>query len=240
MGISVSIVVPVYIKDETGKNFLKECLDSIKTQSYSDYECIVVDDASPIEIQRLIINHGFRYYRIAENSGIGATRAKGVELAKADWIVFLSHDDKYHQDFLKIMMPHAEKNPDCILYSNYIDIDTNNNVLRHFKAQSFESREDFQLALLAWATRNDTFINADTIVIPKKVFKKIQIDKNMRIGEDTKFYLMAMKYFDFKYIDAYLVFYRRHKAQETLKFIHQIPDNNKKIIEDVKRWWKKD
>lgn len=235
--VRVSVIVPAYIRDEQGKAYLKECLDSIGAQTFKNFECIAVDDCSPVEIRELVEGHGFRYHRNEENQGIGYVRAKGVELAEGEYVSFLSHDDKWHPDFLKTMMAHAREGK--ILYTNYYNIDPSGNVVSGFTAPRFEHREDFVVACQAWAERDDMFTMFSGLLIPKAVFEKVPIDPTLRIGEDLKFTLMASKLFEFRHIDAWLVFYRRHGAQETLKYLSKIRENNERIRLEVREWWKK-
>lgn len=233
----ISVIVPAYITDDQGKKYLKECLDSIRDQTFKDYEVIIVDDSSPVDFTDLIDK--FKYYRLSKNSGIGATRQKGVELATGEYIAFLSHDDKWDPTFLELMLNFASKNPDCGIYTNYYSIDNQGNVISQFKAPHFNSKEEFIIACQSWSDRNDCFIMWSGILFPKKFFDEIPIDKTLRIGEDLKFILMTCKLFKFKYLDAWLTFYRRHPQQATLNMLREIPENNAKIREDVKKWYQK-
>ncbi len=232
----VSVIVPAYITDDQGKKYLKECLDSIRDQTFLDYEVIIVDDSSPVDFLDLTDD---RYHRMPRNSGIGATRQKGVELATGEYITFLSADDKWHPQFLELMLNYASKNPDCGIYTNYYNIDEQGNVTSQFKAPNFNSKEEFMIACWSWSARNDCFLMWSGILFPKKFFDEIPIDKTLRIGEDLKFILMACKLFKFKYLDAWLTFYRRHPQQSTLGVLRDIPENNAKIRKEVKEWYQK-
>lgn len=95
-----SIVVPVY----NAEKYLHECLDSIKDQSYTEWECILVDDGSKDNSgficdeftrkdSRFIVIH-------KENEGVSSARNTGVENSKGEWLVFIDSDDYIREDYL--------------------------------------------------------------------------------------------------------------------------------------------
>ena len=98
--MKISIVVPVYKTEK----FLKQCVDSILRQTYSDYEIILVDDGSPDKSGELCDELSCADKRIKvihqKNSGVTVARAKGVGQAKGEWVCFVDSDDTLPQDAL--------------------------------------------------------------------------------------------------------------------------------------------
>lgn len=96
---TVSVVVPAY----NCREFLKECLNSLRYQSFSNIEIIVVDDGSDDGsdiIAQKFANTDSRFTLIRQpNSGVGAARNRGLEAASGQWIVFVDADD--------VLLPHA-------------------------------------------------------------------------------------------------------------------------------------
>ena len=87
-----SIIVPVYNVEK----YLKNCVDSITTQSFENFEAIIIDDGSTdgsgelldkIEDSRFIIIH-------KKNGGVSSARNAGLDIAKGAYIIFLDPDDK--------------------------------------------------------------------------------------------------------------------------------------------------
>jgi CRISPR system Cascade subunit CasB len=89
-----SVIVPAYQVQE----YLEECLDSVLTQSFDDFELIAVDDCSPDACGELIDEYAARDPRVrplhlAENGGLGNARNLGMERARGDYLLFLDSDD---------------------------------------------------------------------------------------------------------------------------------------------------
>jgi glycosyltransferase involved in cell wall biosynthesis len=96
----ISIIVPVYNVEK----YLEECLDSILSQSFADFELICVDDGSTDgspEILRKYADRDDRIKIIAQaNRGSGAARNAGMEAARGDYIVFIDSDDFIEPELL--------------------------------------------------------------------------------------------------------------------------------------------
>lgn len=92
--MKISVIVPVY----NARPFLARCIRSVKEQTYRDWECLVIDDASTDgsvdEIMRLgWADDRFRIFLARENGGAGATRNWGLDEARGDAVFFLDADD---------------------------------------------------------------------------------------------------------------------------------------------------
>lgn len=238
--VLITIGIPAYIKDEINLKFLEECLKSIKNQTFTDFEVILIDDCSPIDIKKIDFSllglKKFLYMNNSENRGIGFCRQRIVELSSGEWICQLSHDDTYEPTFLEKMMKKAEENPNCIIYSNYVNIDETGKILGMFKAPSFDNQEDLKIAIWQWAEKDDFFLNFDTLFIPREILENNPIP-DLRFGEDLEWGLRVAKNHDFIYLDDYLVKYRRHLGQETYGKWNQIKYNNRLIRERARKLW---
>jgi O-antigen biosynthesis protein len=101
-----SIVTPVY---ETPVDVLWEMLESVRRQSFGDWELCLVDDASPSArvpetLDRVAAEEPrVRVIHRAENGGIVAASNDALALAGGEFIVLLDHDDKLHPDALRLV-----------------------------------------------------------------------------------------------------------------------------------------
>ncbi len=94
----VSVVVPLYNKAP----YVVRCLDSIASQTYADFEAIVVDDGSTdggCELAAQYPDSRFRVIR-QPNAGPGAARNRGLAGAKGEFVAFLDADDVWHPGYL--------------------------------------------------------------------------------------------------------------------------------------------
>lgn len=97
----ISIVIPIY-NDE---KYIYDCLNSVKNQTYSDFECICLDDGSTDDTIRIIkqfIESDSRFVLYQnEHKGPGWQRNYGIKIATGEYITFMDHDDYVEKDWLK-------------------------------------------------------------------------------------------------------------------------------------------
>lgn len=97
---TITIIVPSYNVEP----YISRCLKSIKDQSFSNFEVIVVDDgstdnSSEIAEQFALKDSRFKVVR-QENNGQGSARNRGINLAQGDYLSFVDSDDWIHKDYL--------------------------------------------------------------------------------------------------------------------------------------------
>lgn len=95
----ISVIVPVHGVEP----YLRECLDSILGQSFTDFELIAVDDASPDGSAAVLAEYASRDGRVrvvslAENVGLGRARNAGFDQATGDYVWFVDGDDRLADD----------------------------------------------------------------------------------------------------------------------------------------------
>lgn len=101
--IKISLVIPVYKVEE----YLADCVKSVLSQTFQDYEVILVDDGSPDHCPQLCDEWAEKDSRISvihrENGGLSAARNTGVKAARGDYLYFLDSDDELTPDALEVM-----------------------------------------------------------------------------------------------------------------------------------------
>lgn len=123
----VSILLPVY---DTDARWLRACLDSVRAQVYPDWECCIVDDASPSshvwEIVQSYCHRDARFKarRRATNGHIAQASNDALAMASGEWVALLDHDDVLPPHALLEMVEAALANPRWrMLYSDEDKID---------------------------------------------------------------------------------------------------------------------
>ena len=115
----VSVIVPVYKVPE----YLKRCVDSIRNQTYTDLEIILVDDGSPDECpamcdamakedKRIIVIH-------QKNGGLSAARNEGLNKSSGEYIIYIDSDDYIKNDMIEKLLSAAEKFEADVAISTY-------------------------------------------------------------------------------------------------------------------------
>ena len=88
-----SIIVPIYKVEK----YLNQCVDSILSQDFSDYEMILVDDGSPDNCPYICDEYSKKNSKVVvihkENGGLSDARNAGIMAAKGDYLFFVDSDD---------------------------------------------------------------------------------------------------------------------------------------------------
>ncbi|MCE2298591.1 glycosyltransferase family 2 protein, partial [Streptococcus thermophilus] len=98
---TVSVIIPVYNAQEG----IKQCMDSLLNQSFTDFEIILLNDGSTDNslevIKKYAADNDFIRVIDKENEGVAKTRNKGIQLANGKYIVFIDNDDFVDSDYLE-------------------------------------------------------------------------------------------------------------------------------------------
>lgn len=122
--MKVSIIIPVY----NVAKYLRQCLDSIVSQTMLDFEVILVDDGSTdssATIMAEYVKHDHRFKTVRhKHSNAGASRNIGMSLAQGEYLAFLDSDDIFSPHLLKILLDGAERfgaDVSCCAYVEFMD-----------------------------------------------------------------------------------------------------------------------
>ena len=202
-----SVVIPVYNKANT----IKRALDSVLTQSFRDFEVIVVDDGSTDDLADVL--SAYRAPRVIrqENAGVSCARNAGIAAARGEYVCFLDADDLYTREHLATLRELTLRYPTAdMLITSHI-IRTSEGETLHssapitdyvadlYKDSHEAGRTDFLtdnfISLLN--LYGDTLWHTNSICLRRKTLldKEIFFAAGERIGEDTDMWLrVAMRH----------------------------------------------
>jgi len=111
----VSIIIPCYNQAK----FLQETLQSVNHQTYSNWECIIINDGSPDNTEEIALEWcykdvRFKYFK-KENGGLSSARNFGILHARGDLILPLDADDKISKNYLSISVEVISKNQGSVI-----------------------------------------------------------------------------------------------------------------------------
>ena len=140
MSDKVSIIVPVH----NAAQYLRKCLDSVIAQSFKDYECICVNDASldlSLDVLREYSEKDSRFKIIdGEFGGPSATRNAALAEAQGDYIAFIDADDWWEQGMLeKVVAREIETQADMVIVDYWLAYE-NGNRLDTYRDQDMFAR----------------------------------------------------------------------------------------------------
>ena len=98
-----SIIIPFF----NAERFLRECLDSVVSQSFNEWECLCIDDGSEDDGRRIVEEYATKDPRIRcvaqANMGVGFARNEGIKRARGKYLVFVDADDRLLTDALQLL-----------------------------------------------------------------------------------------------------------------------------------------
>lgn len=105
----ISIIVPVYNVEK----YIRRCLDSIAGQTFTDWECICVDDGTPDASGKICDEYAQKDGRFVvihkENGGVSSARNVGLDVAKGEYVTFCDSDDWVEKEMLEVFYNTALK-----------------------------------------------------------------------------------------------------------------------------------
>ena len=127
---SVSVIIPFYKKHL----FLKKAIESILSQTYKDFEIIIIHDDPKDQNLEFISNIKSMDNRIIvlknkENLGAGFSRNEGIKIAKGNYIAFLDADDVWYQNKLSVQIDFMKKNNCEFSHTSYEILDLNEKII---------------------------------------------------------------------------------------------------------------
>jgi glycosyltransferase involved in cell wall biosynthesis len=153
-------MISVIITTHDGrKDFCKRAIDSVLKQTYSDYEIIVMDDASTDGTDLMVKENypSVRYHRLDENSGGPAKpRNIGITIAEGEYITFLDSDNTYREDHLMLLLQ-AIENVD-VAYADRM-------IIKDGKPIGIGVHSDYRLDILT----QQNFIDTSDFIIRKQL-----------------------------------------------------------------------
>lgn len=107
-----SIIIVSY----NGEKYIKNCINSLKKQTFNDYEIIFIDDGSLDNTEKIVKEYNdIKYYKI-KHSGVSKARNYGINKASGKYFLFVDVDDYISCDLLSILDKNTKKDVDLIKY----------------------------------------------------------------------------------------------------------------------------
>ena len=222
----VSIVIPVY----NSQQFLKESLESIINQTYSNIEIICVDDGSTDNSLKILKSYSEKITIISQkNQGLASALITGINNMHGKWFKWFSPDDLMYSNTIETLVNCAKKHPNTIVYSNWKIIDEKGDELRDFCESNYNDLSDFEYYIRLLDGQQ---INVNTSLIPSILFEKCLI-RNLDdpVAVDYDFFIRAALLHNVKFylIQKSLIKYRIHSEQLSHKNISKTLDYVSKI-----------
>jgi glycosyltransferase involved in cell wall biosynthesis len=193
----VSVIIPTYNRCW----ILKEAIDSVLSQKFSDFEVIVVDDGSTDATDALLSTYGEQITSICQkNKGVSAARNAGISHARGDFIAFLDSDDMWLPEKLTCQHDFFQSHPEALICQtdeiwirNGVRVNPKN---RHKKPSGMIFEPSLQLCL----------VSPSAVMIKRSLFDAVGLfNESFPACEDYDLWLRIGLYYPIYLIDRQLV-----------------------------------
>jgi len=214
----VSVVMPAY----NAEKYLREAIDSILAQTYTDFELIIINDGSTDSTKEVIHSYSdprIIYIENERNSGICITLNKGLDASRGRYIVRMDSDDISVPERLEVQVRYMDANPD--IGASGSDIEIFGDGIEPYRFTQLHTSEECSAGLLF----NSCFAHP-SVIIRKSVIDKYNLRYNdeFRGLEDYEFWWQIGKYSNLNNISMPLLRYIFHKGQETQNVTPRVRD----------------
>jgi glycosyltransferase involved in cell wall biosynthesis len=199
----ISVIVPAYNAEAT----VLETIDSIRHQTFSDFELIVIDDGSTDRTLARV--QSVRDPRVrtftCSNQGLAASRNRGIERSVGEFISFIDADDMWTPDKLELQLEALRRHPDVALaYSWTAFVDSGGRFLFAKEPSWFEG--DVYMDLL----RNCNFLASGSNILVRRncVIAVGGFDTSLEAAHDWDFGLRIAARWPFAVVPRYQILYR--------------------------------
>jgi glycosyltransferase involved in cell wall biosynthesis len=196
--MTFSIIIPLYNK----QCYIAKAIESVLSQSFTDYELIVVDDGSKdesFEVANSIIgNRGNCHLYRQQNAGVSVARNNGVALSRGKYLCFLDADDWWEPTFLEEMSKLVKEFPGAGIYgANYTIVNETRHKTRIAPIgvdPGFEKGYIDYCQVYAKTLAMPLWTGA--VCIPRPVFDEMKgFPKGIKLGEDFLLWIrIALQY----------------------------------------------
>ena len=187
----VSLIIPVY----NGEQYLERCINSAIKQTYKNIEIICINDGSTDRSVEILKKYNNSLIIIdSKNQGVSATRNKGIEIAKGEYIAFLDCDDYLDEKCIENLVDLMEKQKSDIVITSIKKVsEIENKIIEKFNYKN-ENITLIELAQKLFEYDKNSGLKVVWNKLYKKDFiKDIYFDKEYKIGEDFIFNLQVLE-----------------------------------------------
>ncbi|MGB6301064.1 MAG: glycosyltransferase family 2 protein [Rivularia sp. (in: cyanobacteria)] len=219
----VSIVVTCFNQAD----FLERSVKSVLAQTFTDLECILVDDGSTDHTQKVaeqLKSLDSRVsYHYKENGGVSSSRNFGFKKAQGEWIQFLDGDDWIHEDKIRFQLSYSSQkdNENTAFYTDYerVFIDKEQNITDRQEniVGSLTSEQLTKRLLIPDFLANSPFpLLQQCLLMHRTVLEKKMFDEKLKALQDRDFTVDLLVFgVNFVYTPIVGAYYTKHQSNRT-------------------------
>jgi|CoawatStandDraft_6_1074263.scaffolds.fasta_scaffold03566_5 glycosyltransferase involved in cell wall biosynthesis len=182
---NISVVMSVF----NGEKYLSRALDSILSQSHTNFEFIVINDGSNDGTFEILENYSDKRLKVfhMENQGLAGSLNHAISIAQNEYIARMDADDISHQDRLKLQLKFLVDNPEIDIIGSHVNIIDENDCLLFKKIAPLSNKKITDLLPLQSCIMHSTFMLKKDIYIELGCYRKV-----FKYAQDYDFLLRAL------------------------------------------------
>jgi glycosyltransferase involved in cell wall biosynthesis len=206
----VSVLIPVF----NGQEFVGECIDSILSQTYENFELLVVNDGSTDLTEAIVLSRNdkrIRYLKNRRNLGIVKTLNKGLYLSEGKFVARMDADDISLPDRLEKQISYLVDNPDVDILGAGIILNEHESMDNHREVSSVIKNEHHRVSLL----RSNPLAHPTVVFNRESLLNnKLYYDRESQLAEDYKLWAdSSINNLNIESLTDKLLLYRVHEKQ---------------------------
>ncbi|HPZ09423.1 MAG TPA: glycosyltransferase [Candidatus Eremiobacteraeota bacterium] len=216
MKIKISVIIPLYNHEK----YIEDAIESVLSQTFTDFELIIIDDGSTDKSGEIVKNIADKriQYIYQENSGAATAINRGIKIASGEYITILNSDDIYYLNRFEEILSVIEKDGSIYAVFSYLEIiDSEGNFIRikkgpednwinKYSDTSFKDENNVLLHLL----EGNFLVTTSNLFCRRSVFEHIGYFSNLRYTHDYDFFLRLSYKYKVHIIEEPLLKYRMH------------------------------
>ena len=211
----VSIIVPIY----NSEKYLSRCVDSIVSQTFDNFECILIDDGSTDSSSSICERYNKSDDRIVvihqENAGLSVTRNRGMEIARAKYVCHVDSDDYIQKNMCEILIDAMHRSDTDVVCCGYAE----NNKVRSLCEEDFIFQNSNIIEIVHYLELRHAFGIAWNKLYKKSILDNYSIrfpSAISKFGEDMIFNLQYFCHINTAYVSSNYLYHYRHDNKSSL------------------------
>lgn len=213
--MKVSVIITSYNYEQ----YLKEAIESVLNQTYSDFELIVIDDCSTdnsIDVIKQFSDERIKFIQNEQNLGLKGSMQKAISLCTGDWIAFLESDDIWFPETLEKRLECAEKYPQVgIIFNDVLEFGDEKWLLavkKNFeRVRKILSKKAFPKNIFYDINLHNLILTFSSVMIKRELFENLNFETPIDSLLDWWIYIHIAYNTDAFYMKEKLTKWRQHR-----------------------------
>lgn len=227
--------VSVIMNVRNGASTLAEAIESVLSQTWTDWELLCWDDCSTDESRRVIdryVNDRIRYILSPEDTPLGRARQLAIEQTRGEWMVFLDQDDVWLRRKLELQMALTEDPRVALIYGRTVSFNERGRLREYDHRHEFTDLPEGDIFERLFV--DSCFIAMSSVMLRRSAVMALgSIPSEIEVCPDYHLYLALARHHRARAVQEVVCRYRLHSNSMTRSMVRRIQDE---ILLLIDRW----